>query len=83
MFIDEAYTALGIFPVFPPACCLLHFAAFFIYFMHKAQDILISFIKQHNIPLYSQRVSNKYFTNTEQRQLLSFPNMKGERYVII
>ena len=33
LFIDEAHTALGmgIFPVFSPACCLLRFAAFFIF----------------------------------------------------
>ena len=29
LFIDEAHMALGIFPVFFPACCLLRFAAFF------------------------------------------------------
>ena len=29
MFIEEALTAIGIFPVFFPACCLLRFAAFF------------------------------------------------------
>ena len=31
LFIDEAHTALGIFPEFFPACCLLRFAAFFLY----------------------------------------------------
>ena len=30
LIIDEAHTALGIFLVFFPACCLLRFAAFFI-----------------------------------------------------
>ena len=29
LFIDEAHVALGIFPFFFPACCLLRFAAFF------------------------------------------------------
>ena len=29
LFINEAHMALGIFPVFFPACCLVRFAAFY------------------------------------------------------
>ena len=75
LFIDEAHMALGIFPVYFPACCLLRFVAFFFsehaYFRMYEYDFL-----NNNSKVFQQKptLKTKSLKYTEQIQQMNFVN---------